>query len=314
MPGRTENRAVALSERWFRRLLVIYPKRHREEYGSSMTQLFRDQCRDAWEETGYWGVIKLWLHILPDLFRTSVLEHLSTLKEKFMSKQSFSTPTTASVAVFVIVFVVVFGAAVLGSFMLPESYASTARIKIDRDSPGDESSNAHGRRTRSYDPYFIQTEIEVIQSEIILGEVAANLNLNSVFAKRYNNGQPIRTSDGVALLRKSLALRPVRNTTIIEIKAFSEDSQEAANIANGIASTYKEHRKKLKLDWMSDVERTDPMVIITDRAVASPLPAQPRKALNFFIGAIWGALLGAGAGAGTGGIMSYRARQKAVAA
>jgi hypothetical protein len=31
-------------------LLTAYPKRHREEYGPAMRQVFRDQCRDAWRE------------------------------------------------------------------------------------------------------------------------------------------------------------------------------------------------------------------------------------------------------------------------
>ena len=48
MPDRTENKAVERSCRLFRRLLIAYPKAHREEYGAAILQLFRDQCRDAW--------------------------------------------------------------------------------------------------------------------------------------------------------------------------------------------------------------------------------------------------------------------------
>ena len=34
-----------LSERVYRRLLLIYPKEHRREYGQPMVQLFRDRMR-----------------------------------------------------------------------------------------------------------------------------------------------------------------------------------------------------------------------------------------------------------------------------
>src|SRR6187455_3360968 len=68
------------------------------------------------------------------------------------------------------VFLLVVITATLVTFILPESYASTARIKVERDNP-----DVQGLNDRSflggYDPYFIQTEFEVIQSEVILNKV-----------------------------------------------------------------------------------------------------------------------------------------------
>jgi hypothetical protein len=58
--------ALAVSQKIFERLLLAYPKAHRAEYGPAMAQLFRDQCRDAWNESQRWGVMKLWLRVLPD--------------------------------------------------------------------------------------------------------------------------------------------------------------------------------------------------------------------------------------------------------
>jgi hypothetical protein len=43
-----------------------------------MAQLFRDQCRDAWQAGGNAGLIKLWLRTLPDIFKTSVKEQLTS--------------------------------------------------------------------------------------------------------------------------------------------------------------------------------------------------------------------------------------------
>jgi uncharacterized protein involved in exopolysaccharide biosynthesis len=44
------------------------------------------------------------------------------------------------------------------------------------------------------------------------------------------------------LKRGTLDLRPVRNTSIIEIRVYSRDKNAAAKVANTIAQTYKAHR------------------------------------------------------------------------
>ena len=82
--GRTEpdGKAVVFSGRLFQRLLAAYPREHRREYGPAMAQLFRDQCRDAWRDRRGWGLTVLWLRVLPDLVKSSVLEHLSTFNER----------------------------------------------------------------------------------------------------------------------------------------------------------------------------------------------------------------------------------------
>src|SRR5208283_2058578 len=68
------------------------------------------------------------------------------------------------------VFLLVVATATLVTFILPESYSSTARIKVERD-----QSDIQGLMAQSplagggYDTFFLQTEFEVIQSEKILG-------------------------------------------------------------------------------------------------------------------------------------------------
>src|ERR1039458_10879947 len=64
------------------------------------------------------------------------------------------------------VFLLVVITATLVTFILPESYSSTTRIKIEHD-----QSDVGGLTERpgmggAYDPYFIQTEFELIQSEV----------------------------------------------------------------------------------------------------------------------------------------------------
>src|SRR3954464_13047746 len=68
------------------------------------------------------------------------------------------------------VFLLVVITSTLVTFMYPESFASSARIKVERDHPDIPDLN-QSQVLDGYDPYFIQTEFEVIQSEIILGKV-----------------------------------------------------------------------------------------------------------------------------------------------
>src|SRR5438132_6208133 len=66
------------------------------------------------------------------------------------------------------VFLLVVITATLVTFILPESFASTARIKIERDQSDIQGMGTNPGMGGGYDPYFIQTEFELMQSEVIL--------------------------------------------------------------------------------------------------------------------------------------------------
>jgi len=142
------------------------------------------------------------------------------------------------------VFLLVVITATLVTFVLPESYSSTARIRVERDQS--DITSLMGQEMRlsgAYDPYFIQTEFEVIQSEVILGPVIDDLKLNEEFGKKYGAaGERLKTPETMAILKRMMDLRPVRNTSLIEIRVFSENKNEAAKLANKISDTYRDHR------------------------------------------------------------------------
>jgi beta-lactamase regulating signal transducer with metallopeptidase domain/uncharacterized protein involved in exopolysaccharide biosynthesis len=100
----------------------------------------------------------------------------------------------------------------------------------------------------AYDPYFIQTEFEVIQSELILGRVIDDLNLQEKWGKTYANGEKLTRSEAIVLLKKKMSLHPVRNTMLLEIQVFSDNAKEAADIANAIAKAYQEYRQTRRVD------------------------------------------------------------------
>jgi uncharacterized protein involved in exopolysaccharide biosynthesis/Zn-dependent protease with chaperone function len=127
--------------------------------------------------------------------------------------------------------------------MAPPAYQAIARVKIERDTSAQLTSNdGKGFSLSIYDPYFIQTEFEVLQSDVILSRVVSELNLNQQWGERYGNGGPLKMEEAVAVLRARLRLRPVRSTSLFEICVSSDKSNEAAEIANAIAATYKSYR------------------------------------------------------------------------
>ncbi len=144
------------------------------------------------------------------------------------------------------VFLLVVITATLVTFILPESYSSTARIRVERDQSDISPLLMSQQGSGFYDPYFIQTEFEVIQSQVILSNVIAELNLNKEWGKKY--GQVLKTDETMELLKRQMDLRPVRNTSIIEIRVYDESADEAAKIANEIADTYQSYRKSQRME------------------------------------------------------------------
>ena len=61
-----------ISERVYRRLLFVYPREHRREYGDLMVQLFRDRMRR--DGSGFRG-LAVWMRMLVDLACAAFEEH-----------------------------------------------------------------------------------------------------------------------------------------------------------------------------------------------------------------------------------------------
>ena len=154
-------------------------------------------------------------------------------------------------AIIITVFLITFTIATVVTFILPESYSSTARIKIEPDTIADISpvSGEPGEGIYApYDPYFIQTAFEIIQDQVVLSKVITKLDLNTEWGKRYNGGVPFQTPITMTMLKRRLSLDPVRNTKLIEITVFDEDKNMAANIANAIVEAYRDYRQSLRTE------------------------------------------------------------------
>ncbi len=113
-----------------------------------------------------------------------------------------------------------------------ERYALLKLETHDADNPG-----IRGGLVQVYDPYFIQSEFEVIQSDVVLKKALQKLKASA----DKDDHSPSRV-ETVETLKKKLDLRPVKGTTIISIGAKSNNPDEAARIANAVSEAYSEHR------------------------------------------------------------------------
>jgi capsular exopolysaccharide synthesis family protein len=145
-------------------------------------------------------------------------------------------------AIIITVFLITAIIATAVTFILPVSYSSTSQIKIEPDTSTDiPSMNGMSGINPPYDPYFQQTELEILQGPEVLGKVIEKLNLNAVWGKKYGV-DTFKTSETMEFLKHQISLAPVRNTTLVDITVYSSDKQEAANIANAIAKSYQDYR------------------------------------------------------------------------
>src|ERR1019366_8104555 len=104
------------------------------------------------------------------------------------------------------------------TFILPESFASTARVKV----------NPMPRDNGTYAPHFIQSTFEVLQSQAMLEKVIEELSLNETWGRKYFNGERLKTVEALKILKDRLSLALVDGTSIIAITAYSDDRHEAA--------------------------------------------------------------------------------------
>jgi capsular polysaccharide biosynthesis protein len=200
--------------------------------------------------------------------------------------RSSKAPVLVFIAVFIPVFLFVVVTATIVTFILPESFASTARVRVETNSA---------------------TEFETMQSQAVLGPAINKLNLDVEWGNKYNGNAPLKTQDTMLLVRQRMNLAPERNTNVIDITVYSEDRNEAARIANAIADSYNAYRHPAASD--DSTAASTPTTGIIDRATPGHAPARPNKPLNITLGALVGILLGSIIGGASAGFVYWFGRK-----
>ncbi len=143
----------------------------------------------------------------------------------------------------VVLLVVVTGTAF--TLTLPKIYMADARILVKEDSM--DVDVFERQYTAAYNPFFLRTQYEIIQSRQILYQVINNLNLQQVWGEDLReDGAPLTREQAYDALSRSVRVEQYRDTTLIAIRVFRENPEEAARIANEVAAVYRDQRLSLK--------------------------------------------------------------------
>jgi uncharacterized protein involved in exopolysaccharide biosynthesis len=117
----------------------------------------------------------------------------------------------------------------------PRTFVAMSRVLVQ---PRGEETGAVSVKIAGYDPYFMQTQMEIIKSDAVLRNVVYQLGLARSMAAAYDIKTEFSASDAVEMLRRQLQLSQSRNTSLLEIRVFSASSSQAEAIANAIPMQY----------------------------------------------------------------------------
>jgi capsular polysaccharide biosynthesis protein len=224
-------RAHTIHEQAYARLLRLYPQGFREEFGAAMTQHFRDQLYDTQRSQGIFPMMRFWAGIAGDTFVAAMPARMEQ-KRKSSIGAGFEEFKIMRVPSFRFLFAAFLLPLLAGVAMTVISqsrmYMAMARVMIER---------VGASADQTFDPYCLQTQFVIIQSSSVLEKVVDEMQL----AKRFGDeqgGVKLKTAEAVEDLRRRIQVAQSRNTGLAEIRVFSEDSREAAAVANKIVDVY----------------------------------------------------------------------------
>jgi capsular exopolysaccharide synthesis family protein len=147
-------------------------------------------------------------------------------------------------AVILAVFLLVVITTTVITHFQPETFSSIARMKVEKDSALTQLLTGGSSLNQVFDQYFLQTEFQVIRSPKILNQVVRELKLGQRYAQKEKLSAELPILDAYETLSREVEINQFKNTAIIEITAFNEDRELAAQIANKIADVYRKYRSE----------------------------------------------------------------------
>ena len=143
--------------------------------------------------------------------------------------------------VILLVFLITAVTTTVVTFLLPPTYMSLSRISVEKETSDIAPLLGMQSGPTAFDPYFIQTEFEKIQSQKVLDKVVTKCNLTESLVL----GKTLNEREARKILEKSIDVRQYRNTSIIELRAYDRKPTKAQEIAQALASEYQDHRSSL---------------------------------------------------------------------
>ena len=123
------------------------------------------------------------------------------------------------------------------SLSQPKKYMASVSIKVEAEKPTVDVF-APSSQVAGYDPYFLQTQYQIIQSQKILYPVIEAFKLQDKW--------DLPMDLAMRRLKSELVVRRTPDTSLIEVGVIDHDRQLAADIANKIAEVFESERLEVK--------------------------------------------------------------------
>ena len=159
--------------------------------------------------------------------------------------------------------IAIFGAVLIASLKMTPIYEAAGRIAINKP----DNNLVNFKDSQNYasdysDPTDLDTEVGILQSDLLALQVIKNLNLDKMpeFGGKPTTGpeanlapDPLqvdsaRTGNLISAFKGGLRVALKPNTRIVEIRYVSTNPQLAASIVNTLATTYAEQNFKTKFE------------------------------------------------------------------
>ncbi len=125
---------------------------------------------------------------------------------------------------------------------LPKWYLATTKVRVEKPESDVKLFQVQG--STAYDPYFLQDQFKIMQSERIIYPVIEKLGLNTRLAEAAGYSGTTLSTDVTYLYitKKMLVVESQRSSSLIDINVYAQDPVMAAEIANEVARVYSDDR------------------------------------------------------------------------
>jgi len=148
-------------------------------------------------------------------------------------------------AILFVVFLLVVLTTFTYTYFQPNFYRSSVRMKVEPERPTVELSGQQPILT-PYDPYFLQTQNQIIRSQKVLHPVIEKMKLQEHWGQQF--GAQLSLETAFQILKNRVRVMAVPNTSLIEVFVMDEKPSKAADIANEIARIFESERLEVKRD------------------------------------------------------------------
>jgi polysaccharide biosynthesis transport protein len=156
----------------------------------------------------------------------------------------------------------IFSLVAIASLKMTPVYEASGTIEINKPDNSLNFQNAPTFSLDYYDPTELETEIKILQSDLLAFQVIRELNLDrrpefggqpsfspsADLAPDPLEGDPARASGMLGTFKGSLRVALSPNSRIIQINYRSADPQTAANVVNTLMRTHVDNNRKARFD------------------------------------------------------------------